>query len=198
MTEIEDRLRRELTQVADRAQPGQLRPLRAPRARARVGWLAPLAAAAAVVAVVAAVWLASGAIFREPVSTVAPDAGMPRFYVVVTESPIFSAVVHDSLTGRVLTTLPLPSRPDGAQRIAAAGDDRTFAIPVTSGGPHSQAITRVFVLRISAAGNVERLTPSPVAVPPHAAITGIALSPGGGKVALARVHGRVGSRHAVK
>ena len=68
MTEIEDRLRRELAQVAERAQPGQLRPLREPRPRARAGWLAPVAAAAAVVVVVAAVWLASGAIFRGPVS----------------------------------------------------------------------------------------------------------------------------------
>jgi len=197
MTEIEDRLRRELTQVAEWAKPGQLRPLREPRARARVGWLAPLAAAAAVVAVVAAVWLAGAAIFHGPVSTVAPDTGMPRFYVVVTGPPIFRAVVHDSLTGRVLTTIPLPGRPDGAPWIAAGGDDRTFAIPVTS-GQHSRAITRVFVLRISAAGNAGQLAPSPVTVPSRAAITGIALSPGGGKVALALVYGKVGARHSVK
>jgi len=197
MTEIEDRLRRELAQVAERAQPGQLRPLREPRPRARAGWLAPAAAAAAVVAVVAAVWLASGAIFRGPVSTVAPDNGMPRFYVVVTGPPIFRAVVHDSLTGRVLTTIPLPGRPDGTPLIAAAGDNRTFAVPVTE-GQHLRAVTRVFVLQVNATGTSGQLAPSRATVPPHTKMTSIALSPGGGKVALSLVYGRVGARRAVK
>ena len=197
MTEIEDRLRRELAQVAERAQPGQLRPLREPRPRARAGWLAPVAAAAAVVAVVAAVWLAGAVIFREPASTVAPDAGMPRFYVVVTASPAFRAVVHDSLTGRVLGTIPLPGRASGAQSIAAAGDDRTFAIPVTE-HQRRQAITRVFVLRISATGTSGHLALSRVTVPPYAAMTGIALSPGGGKLALALVFGSMRAHHSLK
>jgi hypothetical protein len=197
MTEIEDRLRRELTQEAERAQPGQLRPLREPRPRALGGGvrrLAPLAAAVAVVVVVAAVWLAGSAVFRGPASTAGPGAGMPRFYVVVTGTPNLSAVVHDSRTGRMVSTIPLPGRPAGGPWIAAAGDDRTFAVPLTE-GPHG-SLTKLAVLRISAAGTEQGLNLLRVRLPARATISGIALAPGGGKVALALKLDSVTPRHA--
>jgi hypothetical protein len=76
MTDLEDRLRQALSAEAERAQPGMLRPLRAPRAPAAMGWLAtgarpgrrwpgwvvPLAAAGAVIAVVAGTAAVSSAI----------------------------------------------------------------------------------------------------------------------------------------
>src|SRR5215472_8962236 len=76
MTDLEERLRGALSAEAERAQPGMLRPLRAPRAPAAMrrlatrawpgrrwpGWVAPLAAAAAVVAVVAGSVAVSGVI----------------------------------------------------------------------------------------------------------------------------------------
>jgi YVTN family beta-propeller protein len=76
MIDLEDRLRQALSAEAGRAQPGMLRSLRPPRAPAARGWLAvrarparrwpgwvaPLAAAAAVIAVVAGTVAVSGAI----------------------------------------------------------------------------------------------------------------------------------------
>ena len=76
MTDLEDRLRQALSAEAERAQPGMLRPLRAPRAPAAMGWLAtgarprrrwpgwvvPLAAGGAVIAVVAGTMAVSSAI----------------------------------------------------------------------------------------------------------------------------------------
>src|SRR5215831_3538990 len=83
MTDLEDRLRQALSTEAERAQPEMLRPLRAPRAPAARGWLAtrarpgrrwpgwvaPLAAAAAVIAVVAGSAAISSAIHGRRAAT---------------------------------------------------------------------------------------------------------------------------------
>ena len=59
MTELEERLSRELKEISERAQQGSIRPLREPRARKRpraVRWLAPVAAAAHLVGARQAAW----------------------------------------------------------------------------------------------------------------------------------------------
>ena len=61
MTDLEERLRRDLKELSQRVGPGSVRPLRDPPARRRaraVRWLAPAAAVAAVLGVVAGVSLA--------------------------------------------------------------------------------------------------------------------------------------------
>jgi hypothetical protein len=93
-------------------------------------------------------------------------------------------VVHDSLTGRALTTVRLPGTlTQGRQVVAEAGSDHTFAVLAT-GGRRGQAVNEVLKFRVTAAGRVADLTASPVPVPPRAAVYSIALSPDGGRVAL--------------
>ena len=62
MTDIEQRLRRDLKEVTERVAPGSIRPLREPVVRRRtraVRWLAPVAAVVAVIGVVAGASLVS-------------------------------------------------------------------------------------------------------------------------------------------
>jgi peptide/nickel transport system substrate-binding protein len=64
MTDLEEQLRRDLKDIAERAQPMRIRPLRTPPSRRRnrtVRWLAPVAAAAAVAGLVAGVTVAGHA-----------------------------------------------------------------------------------------------------------------------------------------
>ena len=95
MTDLEDRLRQALSTEAERAQPEMLRPLQAPRAPAARGWLAtrarpgrrwpgwvaPLAAAAAVIAVVAGTAAVSTAILGRRAATGAGVAHRVIAYV---------------------------------------------------------------------------------------------------------------------
>jgi len=160
MKGIEDRLRQDLTQFAQRAQPETIRPLRmpAPRRRARTArWLAPVAAAAAVVAVVACVTLV-GHMSSRP-ATGAP-AGMPAYYVVVVQTTSGSAEhptstgtanVYSSATGRLLDKVAVPSGPglSGGSAITASANDRLFAITTGDG--------RIYLLRLTADGHSEGL-----------------------------------------
>jgi len=64
MTDLEEQLRRDLKDIAEGAQPIQIRPLRTPPSRRRnrgVRWLAPVAAAAAVAGLIAGVTVAGHA-----------------------------------------------------------------------------------------------------------------------------------------
>src|SRR5271169_3326551 len=89
MTGLEDRLRRDLSELAGRAQPGSIRPLCVPPVRKRsriVRWLAPAAAAAAVLCVVAGVSFVGPQGGARP-GGLAPIAGLlgplPPYYVTV-------------------------------------------------------------------------------------------------------------------
>lgn len=124
MTELEDRLRRDLTALADCVQPENVRPLREPSPRRRasvIRWLAPLTAAVAVITIiVASVVLASRPVSRRP----APGAPavMPSYYVTVNgvihyvqvhgsaraAGVAVTATVRDSKTGAVLSTVQVP------------------------------------------------------------------------------------------
>lgn len=153
MTDLEQRLRSELRQVAENFDPASVRPLRVPERRRRPGlvrWLAPVMAMAAVTGVIVGVHLATapggpppgllqGAV---PGAAKAEPAGpMPSYYVTVFQmygqAISTTAVVHDSATGAALATVPVPTLASNQGSvtgpwITAAADDRTFVITETA------------------------------------------------------------------
>jgi hypothetical protein len=169
-------------------------------ARARRRQTAVRAAAAGVAAAVTAVVLAlnlsagPGPVVAErppgvllaaavvsPPPAGAAVAGMPRYYVTLNHfRPL--AVVRDSVTGKVLSTVPLPRGIDPKQsQIAAAGDGRGFALTL-----FSFPRTRFYWLRVSADGRSARLTALNAApLPAGDYADGIAISPDGSKLAVA-------------
>jgi hypothetical protein len=203
-TDVEDRLRRDLAREAARTQAAMLRPLTEPREAARREltpwrarrrawrWLAPAAAVAAVAAVLAGVALAGSGLGTRsgPASGGRAAAGLatPRFYVSVSLPPHVRVTVHRSLTGRVLASAPLPASTQGAgpvPSIAAAANDRTFAIAATVHLPHSTLAVRLFEVSLSARGHVVSFASIANLTKPASAatITGIALSPDGSQLA---------------
>jgi hypothetical protein len=155
VNDLEERLRRDLKTLAQRAQSETIRPLRepAPRRVGAVRWLAPLAAVAAVIAVISAVTLgrgmvsnqpANGTVSCRPASAGAP-AGTPPYYVALHEAArnnriVIGVTVRSSASGAALCSLMIPTGvwiPQRAEAtlqdgvpttITAAADDRTFAI----------------------------------------------------------------------
>ncbi len=205
-TDVEDRLRRDLAREAARTQAAMLRPLAGPREAARREltpwrvprrtrrWLAPAAAVAAVAAVLAGVALAGSGLGARsaPASGGRPTAGLaaPRFYVSVSLPPHVRVTVHSSATGRVLASEPLPASTDGPgpiPSIAAAANDRTFAIAATVHLPHSTLAVRLFEVSVFAGGHLGPVNSIANLTPPASAdtVTGIALSPDGQKLAVA-------------
>jgi hypothetical protein len=195
MTELEERLRRDLQWVSQRADAGSIRPLRVPPVRRRsraVRWLAPVAAVAAVIGVVAGVSLASRSQGHRSAGVLSPippePAGpMPPYYVTAwqtyagsdngTRIPTF-AVVHDSATGAVLATVRVPtlSAQGGTQGPSiTAGNDLTYVIG--QGG-------RYYLMRVAANGRSATLSRLPLSVPGYLSVTDVALSPDGRRLAM--------------
>jgi hypothetical protein len=198
VTELEERLSSELKELSERAQPGLIRPLREPSARKRrraVRWLAPVAAVAAVLAVIAGVSLIGNPGSSLPPPPLGPQGPMPRYYVTVWQTYAGSgnghaiptyAVVHDSATGAALATVRVPTLTDAqgntqGPSITAAGDDRTFVIMEQSDQPK---INLFYLLRVAANGRSAMLTRLPVSVPATLAVTDLALSPDGTRLAI--------------
>jgi hypothetical protein len=148
VTDLEQRLRRDLKDLSQRVGPDSIRPLRVPGVRRRsrvVRWLAPVTAVAAVIGVVIGVSVAgrgpSGTLISPPATSPESAGTMPLYYVTAYQSftggsngePATFAAVHDSATGATLTTVHMPTLTGyqgGTQgpSITAAGDDRTFII----------------------------------------------------------------------
>src|SRR5262249_32421701 len=115
--------------AADRSRrlPGLVR--RGAGPRRWPGWLAPVAAAAAVVAVIIGSLAISGVILRRPVgpaNSSAVFAKVPRYFVA-TPDPVSPgrAVVGATATGAVLGTVAPPQPHTEFKGVAAAGDGRT-------------------------------------------------------------------------
>jgi hypothetical protein len=186
------------------------------RGRGWPGWVAPLAAAAAVAAAIAISVAVSGALSlghaRRPAHTKAgrlgtvalhrapaAPAGLPAYDVALAPGPLAGqstrAVVRATATGAVLATVR-PPRPYGAfTGVTGAVDDRTFVLaaqpeqqPTASG----HVLMKFFLLRLDPAAGTARLAPLPI--PPVSGQwlqgAGIALSPDGGKLAVAVSTGR--------
>jgi hypothetical protein len=170
---------------------------------------APVGAVAALVATVLAVNLTAGpghvvaerppglllaaAVISPPPASTA-IAGMPRYYVTVDHfRPV--AGVRAAATGKVLSTVPLPRRIDPKlSQIAAAGDGRGFALAL-----FSFPRTRFYWLRVSADGRSARLTMlAAAALPPGEYADGIAVSPGGSRLAVAIQRSGVAEHGAVE
>ena len=171
-------------------------PAHAPRARRRAAWIAPVAAAAAVVIVVAGSvaagsWLARSGNSRSS-SPAAPQqggsagafAGVPPYYVAVVNPSL--AVVRATATGatlaRVTTRVPFVG-------VTGAADDRTFVLDAQRQviGPTVRWLGQpaFYLLRLSASGAKESFTRLAIpALPKGTAVTGLALSPDGSKLAV--------------
>jgi hypothetical protein len=170
-------------------------PGRAPTARRRVAWTAPLAAAAVVIVVVGSVaagsWLATSGNSRSsnPAATkqgasTGSFSGVPAYYLAV-ESPSL-AVVRATATGatlaRVTTRIPFVG-------VTGAADDRTFVLDAQRQvmGPTVQwpGQPAFYLLRLSGAGAEESFTRLTIpALPKGTAVTGLALSPDGSTLAV--------------
>ena len=171
-------------------------PGRAPRARRRVSWTAPMAAAAAVVIVVvgsvaAGSWLArsgngqsSNPAAPKQGASAGSFSGVPAYYVAI-ENPSL-AVVRATATGatlaRITTRIPFVG-------VTGAADDRTFVLDAQRQvmGPTVQwpGQPAFYLLRLSAAGAEESFTRLTIpALPKGTAVTGLALSPDGSKLAV--------------
>ena len=194
MIELEERLRRDLQWVSQRADAGSIRPLRVPPVRRRsraVRWLAPVAAVAAVIGVVTGVSLASRSQGHRSAGVLSPiqpePAGpMPRYYVTAFQSfvgpapshIVTMAVVHDSATGAALATVPVPTvaaQGGVAGPSITAGDNLTYII--SQGG-------RYYLMRVAADGRSASFGRLDIPISPHATDR-IALSPNDSMVATA-------------
>jgi hypothetical protein len=118
---------------------------------------------------------------------------MPAYYVTIeygkatSNSAIaMTAVVRGSATGALISRLALPNlnaEGDGSPAITAAGDDRHFAIALPTG---PSDVTRFYLLTLKASGRVASLAAIPIRpVPAGEAVSGIALTPDGTKLAIA-------------
>ena len=112
------------------AAPGLVRRRAAPRRWP--GWLAPMAAATAVVAVILGSLGISGVIGHRPAGTGAPKvtgvfAKVPLFFVAIPWNRRH-ALVGATATGAVLGTVAPPRPHTEFLWVTAAGDDRTFVL----------------------------------------------------------------------
>jgi hypothetical protein len=127
---------------------------------------------------------------------------VPPYAVGLAPGPLAAqstrAVVRATASGAVRATLSPPRGYGSFTWVTGAADDRTFVLaaygrgPVTGSAPAPAArnATAFFLLRLDPAAGTARLSPLPVPAQPDlpgmgSAISGIALSPDGGKLAVA-------------
>jgi hypothetical protein len=226
MNPTEDRLRSAAQAAAGIVAPGSAPPLHLPgQPGRRLGiprpphrggwprWVAPLAAATAVIAVIAgslAVTSGTGARTHAPKTAAerAAIASVPPYYLALTGyagQRHHYAVVRASATGAALATVT-PPRPYGTfTHVSGAADDRTFVVavqrwvPMPSSGNDAaakrldnSARAKFFLLRFNPVARTARLTALPVPGEPggevgesSSGLAGMALSPDGSKLAIA-------------
>lgn len=190
------------------AKPQQRRRGPAGRGRGRAGWprvLIPLAAAASVIAVVAtSLAITGGTHGHRPgkaTSHASALASLPPYYVLLTGSnpnrtvlQPDHAVIRATSSGATLASVTPPSPYGTFALVAGAGDGHTFvlaaekwAVQRQDGGVSQQAEpTKFFLLRINPVTGKPRLTALPIpAEPASVGLSGMALSPGGRRLAVA-------------
>lgn len=120
------------------------------------------------------------AAIARPAPASSADAGMPRYYVIADHArPV--AEVRDSKTGKVLRAVPLPPGIDPKlSQIAAAANDRTFVLALSS-----VSRTRFYLLRLAPGGRTTGLTSLPVPPLPGGYATALALTADGRRLAVA-------------
>jgi hypothetical protein len=188
------------------------RPGRGPR---WAGWAAPLVAAAAVAAVIAGVLTVSKLAFHPPSprtspadraglvtvqlrrAPVAASGAIPPYLVGLAPGPLAAqstrAVVRAAASGTALAILSPPRGYGSFTWITGAADDRTFVLAAYGRGPatgSARNATAFFLLRLAPAAGTAWLSPLPVPAQPDlpgmgSPVSGIALSPDGGQLAVA-------------
>jgi hypothetical protein len=167
-------------------------------------WLTPLAAAASVVAVVAASLAVATAFHggqrRAAHGPAGPFAGLPPYYVALAVKdprlrPTIAqrqfAEVRATATGAVLAVVAAP-KPYGTFS-AVAGNGHSFVLAANKWTVRRQngyviplpSRTRFFLLRIGRGGRTTQLTALSIPPEPAAADISFALTPDGGKLAVA-------------
>jgi WD40 repeat protein len=193
----------------DRGRPG-----RSGRGRRWAGWAAPLVAAAAVAAVIAGVLTVSKLAFHPPSPRTSPadraglvtvqlrrapaaaNGAIPAYVVGLAPGPLAAqstrAVVRAAASGTALAILSPPRGYGSFTWITGAADDRTFVLAAYGRGPAPTArnATAFFLLRLDPAAGTAWLSPLPVPAQPDlpgmgSPVSGIALSPDGGQLAVA-------------
>jgi hypothetical protein len=188
MTDLEDRLRTELTTFAHRADPALIRPLAEPAVRARprlAGWLAPAAAAAAVTAVVLGLTFAGGLAGHHPAA--GPASGAPSYYLTLDEpwsGHSVRAVVHGSATGAALASTRIPMLDNASPSLTGTADGRTFIVVDNGSALGNGHGDRFYRLRVGPGGRTVRLDRLAIKLR-SLAVDGVALSPDGGRLAIA-------------
>ena len=190
------------------AEPQRRRPGPAARGRGRAGWprvLIPMAAAASVIAVVATSLAISGGTHghrpAKAKSHASVMASLPPYYVQLTgNNPNRTvlqpqhAAIRATSSGATLARITPPSPYGTFVSVAGAGDGHTFvlaaekwAVQRADGGSSQQAEpTKFFLLRLNPATGKPRLTALPIpAEPASVGLSGMALSPGGRRLAVA-------------
>jgi hypothetical protein len=167
------------------------------------GWLAPVAAAAAVAGVIIASLGISGVIVRPGGSGPAGSSGVfakvPRYFVAIPEVPGRAVVVGATATGAELGTIAPPKPHTFFAWVAAAGDGRAFVLGTSSLPRRPWDVTaprpvKLYLLVLDRSGHPGHLARLPI--PTQTGITGLALSPDGGKLAVSFLpaHRQAGSR----
>jgi hypothetical protein len=164
--------------------------------RTRPAWFVPLAAAAAVVivlvgSVATGSWLARSGNGKpgnpaatQPAASAGAFAGVPRYYVALGNPSL--AVVRATATGATLARITTSTPFAG---VTGAADDRTFVLDA-----QRQVVGRTvqwpdqpkfYLLRLTASGTEQSYTPLILqGLPKGTAVTGLALSPDGSKLAV--------------
>jgi hypothetical protein len=163
----------------------------------RSAWTAPLAAAAAIVLVAVASTTAGSLLTRSaaprPGASGAPAygasagryAGVPPYYVAVARVPL-TVVVQATWTGATLATIKTKTPVAG---VAGAADGRTFVLDeqrqIVGNSVTWVGEPAFYLLRLTASGTEESLTRLAVpAIPNGTVVSGLALSPDGGRLAV--------------
>ena len=106
-----------------------------------------------------------------------------------------TALVRSSATGALLRSVRLPAMNErgAGPAITAAGDDRHFVISIPAG---LSGVTRFYLLTLRAGGRKTSLATLPIRpIPAKEAVTGIALTPDGAKLAITAVFPLTGTHH---
>lgn len=123
-------------------------------------------------------------------------ASVPAYYVVLTRPDASlrnAAVVRDTATGAILATLTPPSPYRTFTQVTAAADDRTFVLAAAPPpNDQSRQPTGFFLLCLNAVGQPSAgLTALPITAEQYGTdLTGLALSPDAGKLAIVVSTGR--------
>ncbi len=130
-----------------------------------------------------------------PISSYVASGQVPRYYVAIKTrigDPSLSpgyAVVAETASGKTLATIQ-PSVPHGTiLAVTAAADDRTFVLDEerwsTNAASLDDGARTFYEFRLNSSGRPGPLTRLPMSVPNGYQLDGLALSPDGGKLAVA-------------